>query len=201
MEKLAAFVGPSSCQSESAIVRVICRRASESPGRRAQVPGRAAVWLDLDSLIVTVEEAFAPSGFNYYSIFLSRRFESVESWCSYRRAISMDRAFELGVACQVPNMPANSRSTPRQLPAPAGFTGGLPPNLPGRVSPAAAASLRSGYKLAPRRGHLRAGPIRLIGARSPRFFSAVCCNWDRCVLAVYHGASTCTQARGETSLW
>ena len=64
----------------------------------------------------------------------------------------MDRAFELGVACQVPNMPANSRSTPRQLPAPAGFTGGLPPE---RVSPAAAASLRSGYKLAPRRGHLR----------------------------------------------
>ena len=33
----------------------------------------------------------------------------------------MDRASELGVACQVPNMPANSRSTPRQLPAPAGF--------------------------------------------------------------------------------
>ena len=63
----------------------------------------------------------------------------------------MDRASELGVACQVPNMPANSRSTPRQLPAPAGFTGGLP----GRVSPAAAASLRSGYMLAPRRGHLR----------------------------------------------
>ena len=68
----------------------------------------------------------------------------------------MDRASELGVACQVPNMPANSRSTPRQLPAPAGFTGGWPPNLPGRVSPAAAASLRSGYMLAPpRRGHLR----------------------------------------------
>ena len=65
----------------------------------------------------------------------------------------MDRAFELGVACQVPNMPANSRSTPRQLPAPAGFTGGLP----GRVPPAAAASLRSGYKLAPRRGHVRDG--------------------------------------------
>ena len=83
----------------------------------------------------------------------------------------MDRAFELGVACQVPNMPANSRSTPRQLPAPAGFTGGLPPNLPGRVSPAAAASLRSGYKLAPRRGHVRDGRplIGLIGARSPRF--------------------------------
>ena len=35
----------------------------------------------------------------------------------------MDRASELGVACQVPNMPANSRSTPRQLPAPAGFYG------------------------------------------------------------------------------
>ena len=51
----------------------------------------------------------------------------------------MDRASELGVACQVPNMPANSRSTPRQLPAPAGFTGGLP----GRVPPAAAASLGS----------------------------------------------------------
>ena len=166
MEKLAAFVGPSSCQSESAIVRVICRRASESPGRRAQV-GRAAVWLDLDSLIVTVEEAFAPSGFNYYSIFLSRRFESVESWCSYRRAISMDRASELGVACQVPNMPANSRSTPRQLPAPAGFTGGLP----GRVPPAAAASLGSVCELAPRRGHVRDGRplIGLIGARSPRF--------------------------------
>ena len=199
MEKLAAFVGPSSCQSESAIVRVICRRASESPGRRAQV-GRAAVWLDLDSLIVTVEEAFAPSGFNYYSIFLSRRFESVESWCSYRRAISMDRASELGVACQVPNMPANSRSTPRQLPAPAGFTGGLP----GRVPPAAAASLGSVCELAPRRGvtsEMGRPLIGLIGARSPRFFSEVCCNWDRCVLAVYHGASTCMQARGETSLW
>ena len=63
----------------------------------------------------------------------------------------MDRAFELGVACQVPNMPANSRSTPRQLPAPAGFTGGLP----GRVPPAAAASLGSVCELAPRRGHLR----------------------------------------------
>jgi len=63
----------------------------------------------------------------------------------------MDRASELGVACQVPNMPANSRSTPRQLPAPAGFTGGLP----GRVPPAAAASLGSVCELAPRRGHLR----------------------------------------------
>ena len=63
----------------------------------------------------------------------------------------MDRASELGVACQVPNMPANSRSTPRQLPAPAGFTGGLP----GRTPPAAAASLGSVCELAPRRGHLR----------------------------------------------
>ena len=89
----------------------------------------------------------------------------------------MDRASELGVACQVPNMPANSRSTPRQLPAPAGFTGGLP----GRVPPAAAASLGSVCELAPRRGHLRDGRplIGLIGVRWPRFFSAVCCNWDR----------------------
>ena len=63
----------------------------------------------------------------------------------------MDRASELGVACQVPNMPANSRSTPRQLPAPAGFTDGLP----GRTPPAAAASLGSVCELAPRRGHLR----------------------------------------------
>ena len=110
----------------------------------------------------------------------------------------MDRASELGVACQVPNMPANSRSTPRQLPAPAGFTDGLP----GRTPPAAAASLGSVCELAPRRGVTSeiAGPIRLIGARSPRFFSAVCCNWDRS--RMYHGAyiHKYVQARG-SSLW
>ena len=66
------------------------------------------------------------------------------------------------------------------------FTGGLP----GRVPPAAAASLGSGCELAPRRGHLRDGRplIGLIGVRWPRFFSAVCCNWDRS--RMYHGAST-----------
>ena len=79
------------------------------------------------------------------------------------------------------------------------FTGGLP----GRVPPAAAASLGSGCELAPRRGHVRdARPlIGLIGVRSPRFFSEVCCNWDRS--RMYHGAyiHKYMQARGETSLW
>ena len=62
-------------------------------------------------------------------------------------------ASEPGLACSASRSKIfqQIRSTPRQLPAPAGFTGGLP----GRVPPAAAASLGSGCELAPRRGHLR----------------------------------------------
>ena len=80
----------------------------------------------------------------------------------------MDRASELGVACQVPNMPANSRSTPRQLPAPAGFYWRVAGTSPAGGS---GKSRLSGCELAPRRGHVRDGRplIGLIGARSPRF--------------------------------
>ena len=94
------------------------------------------------------------------------------------------RASELGLPCSGVEIFQQIRSTPRQLPAPAGFTGGLP----GRVPPAAAASLGSGCELAPRRGHVRDGrPDKIDRSAMAAVFSAVCCNWDRS--RMYHGAS------------
>ena len=144
----------------------------ESPGRRAQIPGRAAVWPDLDSLTVTVYHSrrgflattqapySSPGGFvgRQEMVLVSKSYLDVAGHPSWGWRARHGSEMIQQIYC---------RSTPG-----AAGAGGFTRRLPGRVPPGSIGKSRlSGCELVPRRGHVRDGRplIGLIGARSPRF--------------------------------